>query len=123
MKRTLTLLALVAGVAVPAALAGPAGMPNGRLVDQSGMTLYFYSMDSHITSNCEGDCTAKWPPLLASVSDSGAGTYDIMQRRDGRLQWAWHRHPLYRYVGDSKPGDANGDGFGDKWHEVTSFWP
>jgi len=117
------LLALAAAGIVPAAMGAPAGMPNGYLINQDGRTLYFYVMDSHITSNCEGDCAVKWPPLRASASDVGVGNYDIMRRRDGQLQWAWRRHPLYLYSGDTKPGDETGDGFGDKWHIVNSFWP
>lgn len=124
MKRTLTVLALAAGVVMPAAMAAaPAGMPNGYLVDQNGQTLYFYSLDSHITSNCEGACATRMRPVLATANSVGYGPYDVMPRRDGTWQWAWRRHPLYTYSGDSGPRQRNGDGMEDKWHIVTSFWP
>jgi predicted lipoprotein with Yx(FWY)xxD motif len=122
MTRTLTLLALIAGVAVPAAMAAP-GTLNGRLVDENGMTLYFYSMDSHITSNCEEACTNRMRPMLASANDVGFGPLDIMRRRDGQPQWGFRRHPVYRYAGDSKPGDTMGDGMDGQWHQINWFWP
>ena len=40
---------------------------------------------------------------------------------DGGTQVTYHGHPLYYYVGDSEPGDTNGQGldqFGAKWYVV-----
>ena len=42
---------------------------------------------------------------------------------DGSIQATYHGHPLSIYVGDSAPGQANGNGLnlnGGLWHEVTA---
>jgi predicted lipoprotein with Yx(FWY)xxD motif len=44
------------------------------------------------------------------------------QRRDDRED-TFDGHPLYTYVGDTSPGQANGNGLnssGGLWHEVTT---
>src|ERR1700747_2361082 len=44
-------------------------------------------------------------------------------RSDGSVQAAYDGHPLYTYVGDSAPGQANGNGLnlnGGLWHEVPA---
>ena len=41
-----------------------------------------------------------------------------MARPDGAQQVAYKSRPLYRFSGDSKPGDINGDGVGNIWHAV-----
>jgi hypothetical protein len=43
-------------------------------------------------------------------------------RTDGTRQVTYAGHPLYYYVGDTKPGEANGQGltdFGARWSLVT----
>jgi hypothetical protein len=47
----------------------------------------------------------------------------ITPRSDGDPQVTYNRHPLYRYVGDRKPGDTNGQGltaFGGQWLVLSS---
>jgi predicted lipoprotein with Yx(FWY)xxD motif len=44
-------------------------------------------------------------------------------RDDGATQVTYHSHPLYYYAGDSRPGDAVGQGlnqFGAKWYVVAA---
>jgi hypothetical protein len=46
-----------------------------------------------------------------------------IKRGDGTRQLSYAGHPLYRYVGDQKPGDLNGQGidaFGGLWHVVAA---
>ena len=76
--------------------------------------------------NCAGACAMTWPPLLleagaaAPVTGNGVqGPLSVIARPDGGRQVADNGHPLYRFSGDSKPGDTNGDGFGNVWHVVT----
>ena len=41
----------------------------------------------------------------------------------GPAQATYDRHPLYTYVGDTAPGQANGNDLdlnGGRWHEVTA---
>ncbi|MFY0104123.1 hypothetical protein ABTP95_19980 [Acinetobacter baumannii] len=39
-----------------------------------------------------------------------------MTRDDGKGQWAYKGHPLYRWSKDQKPGDTTGDGVIGAWH-------
>jgi predicted lipoprotein with Yx(FWY)xxD motif len=50
------------------------------------------------------------------------GTITTITRADGSRQAAYDGHPLYTYIGDSKPGQASGNDVdlnGGLWHEVT----
>jgi predicted lipoprotein with Yx(FWY)xxD motif len=40
------------------------GALGAVLVDQSGVTLYRFTLDAKDTSNCTGACAAAWPPLM-----------------------------------------------------------
>jgi predicted lipoprotein with Yx(FWY)xxD motif len=44
----------------------PAGSLSNALVDQAGRAMYRFDKDSNnpSTSNCDGDCAQKWPPVL-----------------------------------------------------------
>ncbi|NSX53417.1 COG4315 family predicted lipoprotein [Parasulfitobacter algicola] len=87
------------------------------LAAKNGMTLYTFDKDKAGTSNCYNDCADSWPPYTAKrgMKPPVAGLTTI-KRRDGTFQWAQDGMPLYFWVGDSKPGDTNGDGVGGVWH-------
>lgn len=97
------------------------------LVDSSGQTLYLFKKDRNGKSSCSGSCAVNWPPLTAAgkpragkrVSASKLAT---TRRSDGTRQVVYNGHPLYRFVGDSKPGDTTGEGltaFGARWFVVS----
>jgi predicted lipoprotein with Yx(FWY)xxD motif len=96
------------------------------LVDGSGRTLYLFKADTSTTSTCYDACTDAWPPLLATAApspgtDVNAPDLAASTRRDGTAQVTFHGHPLYRFGGDAKPGDTNGEGllaFGARWYVV-----
>ena len=88
------------------------------LVEASGRTLYVFDRDTGGTIACTSPCTGTWPPLTitgaqSSPSMSGLGT---VQRPEGTTQVTYKTRPLYRYSGDTKAGDTNGDGVGGLWH-------
>lgn len=95
------------------------------VVDERGMTLYHLSAEKNHKLLCTGGCAAIWPPLLLpsggkplpgkGVSREQLGT---IRRPDGRRQWTYGGFPLYRYSGDRKPGDANGEGIEHVWYAV-----
>jgi predicted lipoprotein with Yx(FWY)xxD motif len=97
------------------------------LVDSRGRTLYLFKKDTGAKSRCSGSCAVNWPPLLATgrptagsgVKGSKLGT---TRRSDGKTQVLYNRHPLYRFVGDRKPGQTTGQGltaFGAAWFALT----
>lgn len=90
------------------------------LTDQDGMTLYTYARDMIGYSNCNDQCLVGWVPMTPAVGAVMSGDWSIIQRDDGRPQWAYKGRPLYRYSKDARPGDRVGDG-ADKgrWQAVS----
>ena len=92
------------------------------LVDANGRTLYAFTNDANGVSTCTGACAANWPPLtVTSGWTAGAGidraTFHTVP--DGtQAQLVAGRWPLYRFAGDSRPGDVNGQGSLGKWFVV-----
>jgi|SRR5579872_785148 len=104
--------------AAPASAAQILGAP-GWTDPSSGMTLYVFAADQPDVSNCNGGCAAIWPPLMAGAGAQATGGFTVITRADGSRQWAYKHQPLYRFSGDSMPGDAHGDGLllnGGIWH-------
>jgi predicted lipoprotein with Yx(FWY)xxD motif len=107
------------------------GVANGDLgkilVDSQGYTLYLFQKDSGTTSACTGECANNWPPLGANGkptegSGANASLVSTTTRPDGALQVTYNGHPLYRFEGDKKPGDTNGEGvnaFGGGWFALS----
>lgn len=83
------------------------------LTDRQGMTLYIYRKDPVATSLCSGQCALNWPPLYADTAVEPIGDFGVIERNDGRLQWAYQERALYRWVGDEKPGDLSGEAIAD----------
>lgn len=121
MKRSplLTLCGLIVAT-VATAHAQPV-MQGGILTDATGRTLYVFDKDQPGKSNCQGPCAQNWPAYTA-VPAAGAKLPPEASRfeHEGAQQWAWNGKPLYFFVGDTKPGDRNGDGRNGVWHVVPS---
>ncbi len=129
--------ALLAGSAWPlAAAAATPATPTVQLAqntklgnvltDSQGMTLYTYKKDKPGESACLGVCAGVWPPLTVSkgmrpVAASGIpGKLGEIPRQGGTDQVTYNGMPLYRYSGDHKPGDMNGQGFENLWFVVPT---
>lgn len=100
------------------------------LVDGQGLTLYLFEPDHQSVPTCTGSCAAAWPPLLlpagVSLARPGPGVRTALlgtvRRPGGALQLTYNRWPLYRWVGDTRPGVATGqalDNFGGSWYVVA----
>ncbi|MET0842343.1 MAG: hypothetical protein ABWX76_14820 [Leifsonia flava] len=102
-----------------------AAAPFGqKLTDDAGRTLYVYSLDPPGKSSCVGACARAWMPARSlggkpqpgsSVAASSVGN---IQRPDGSEQITFNGHPVYYYVGDTGPGQSNGNGrseYGGLW--------
>jgi predicted lipoprotein with Yx(FWY)xxD motif len=111
--------ASVAPKPAPDPSAPPIRQRAGLLVDLKGRALYTYKGDKTAgRSDCDSQCSLLWPPIYAEAAARPKGPFTIVLRPDGRRQWAWHGRPLYRWKGDSKRGDAGGDGVADMWQLV-----
>ena len=95
------------------------------LTNAQGMSLYYRTSDTP-TSVCSGGCASVWPPVLStttpSVSNTLPGTFSLLNDANGS-QVAYNGHPLYTYSGDSAPGQANGEGFGNVWFVAPTNLP
>ncbi len=86
------------------------------LVAPDGRTLYIYEKDEKGVSKCSVLCAAAWPPLRAPDSAHATDSFTVITRSGGDRQWAYNGQPLYLYIGDSMPGDVDGDGADGVWH-------
>ena len=94
------------------------------VTDQDGWVLYRFDKDSADppSSNCVDKCAQVWPPALTDgnpqlrgVSDDKVGT---ITRQDGTRQLTVGGWPVYRYIGDKKPGQWKGQGVGGTWFVI-----
>jgi predicted lipoprotein with Yx(FWY)xxD motif len=137
-SRNLVALALaavlaVSAVAVPTALArgsktvaGEAAAPSLHqtvLTNTKGLTLYTLSGEKNGKFICTGTCLKSWPPLLvpAGTTPKGPVALGTIKRPEGKTQVTYKGAPVYTFAGDSKKGEANGEGLKDVgvWHAVT----
>jgi predicted lipoprotein with Yx(FWY)xxD motif len=96
------------------------------LVTSDGMTLYDFHKDKGGNSSCYDACAGAWPPLLTEGNPQAQGAADrsmlgTTKRKDGTVQVTYNGWPLYTYVGDQGPGEANGndiDQFGAEWYAL-----
>jgi predicted lipoprotein with Yx(FWY)xxD motif len=117
------------GEATPISL-GEASEVGQILVDEEGMTLYYFQKDQKGSgkSKCEGACAAAWPPLLTEgkpEATTGVKTAMLgtIKRQDGTTQVTYAGWPLYTFVEDKKPGEDNGTdskAFGASWYPLHS---
>ena len=114
-----------------AASAGGSGLKTARiggvtvLTGAKGLTLYWFAPDTATRSSCNGTCAAYWPPVKgpATAGPGVTGRLSTIKRSDGSIQATYDGHPLYTYVGDTGPGQANGNRLnlnGGLWYEVTA---
>jgi predicted lipoprotein with Yx(FWY)xxD motif len=96
------------------------------LTDSQGMTLYTFKKDKPGESVCEGLCAQKWPPLTVAEANKPvagpqvSGKLGEIERPDHSYQVTYNGLPLYRYAGDSKPGDVNGQGILGSWFVASA---
>jgi len=93
------------------------------LTDAGGLTLYWFAPDTSTSSECTGSCAAYWPPVSgAPTAGPGVtGRLGTIKRPGGGLQATYDGHPLYTYIGDSGPGQANGNQLdlnGGFWYDI-----
>lgn len=98
------------------------GKPTKILVDAKGMSLYSLSSDKGSKSACTGGCAQAWPPLLSAKTTAPTslpGKLMVLRTAHGS-QVAYNGHLLYRYGGDTKAGQANGNDLkgpaGGEWY-------
>jgi predicted lipoprotein with Yx(FWY)xxD motif len=117
------------GEATPISLGEAAGVGQ-ILVDEGGMTLYYFQKDQKASgkSKCEGACAEAWPPLITegepeAMQGVKAAMLGTIEREDGTTQVTYAGWPLYTFIEDRKPGEDNGTdskAFGASWYPLHS---
>jgi predicted lipoprotein with Yx(FWY)xxD motif len=98
------------------------------LVDANGRTLYLFRGDRRDVSTLSAAGAAVWPRFVSAghVKAEGgaqAALIGTTTSQSGTKQVTYAGHPLYYYVGDSKPGSTHGQGlnqFGALWYVLGS---
>jgi predicted lipoprotein with Yx(FWY)xxD motif len=97
------------------------------LTTTKGRTLYSLSVEKNGRFICTGSCLSVWHPLMVPtrVKPTGPVKLDTIARPEGGTQVTYKGRPLYRFGGDSKAGEANGEGIKDvgTWHAAAAPQP
>jgi predicted lipoprotein with Yx(FWY)xxD motif len=93
------------------------------LANADGLTLYWFVPDTTTSSKCFGSCAIYWPPVSGSpaAGPGVTGKLGTIKRPGGGLQATYDGHPLYTYIGDRGPGQANGNDLdlnGGFWYDI-----
>jgi predicted lipoprotein with Yx(FWY)xxD motif len=101
-------------------------LDGSHLININQAALYRFDKDTAkpSTSACDGDCAVTWPPVtieetgkvyLAGIDPKKVGA---IRRDDGQVQLTVGGWPIYRFSGDTEPGDLKGQGVGGTWFAV-----
>jgi predicted lipoprotein with Yx(FWY)xxD motif len=127
-------LALLVAVGAPQVLAAKASkrvaaeaensaLGKTVLTTTKGRTLYSLSVEKNGKFICTASCLSVWHPLMvpAGVHPTGPVKLGTVERPEGGTQVTYKGRPLYRFGGDSKAGQANGEGIKDvgTWHAAS----
>jgi predicted lipoprotein with Yx(FWY)xxD motif len=96
------------------------------VTDAQGYALYRFDQDKAKppTATCEGECAAKWPPIIVdpegklSLTGIDQSLIGMVQRSDGTSQLTLGGWALYRYSDDA-PGTTKGQAIGNTWFAAT----
>lgn len=137
-------LVLLALALVAAALVAVAGAQSGAskrvakeaanaalgktvLTSTKGRTLYSLSVEKNGKFICTASCLSVWHPLTVQtgVKPTGPVKLGTIERPEGGTQVTYKGRPLYHFDGDTKAGQANGEGIKDvgTWHAATPPQP
>lgn len=97
------------------------------LADASGRTLYRYTPDRKGVSTCKTGCIGEWPKAVVKATarlTAGPGLkrslLGTIKASNGMRQLTYGGFPLYRFAGDGKAGQVNGEGYDSLWYVVNA---
>jgi predicted lipoprotein with Yx(FWY)xxD motif len=111
-------------VQLSAVTSRPLNAPHLININQASLYRFDTDTTNPPKSNCNDACATKWPPVtikdggnvyLAGVDPKKVGA---IRRQDGDVQITVGGRPIYRFSGDSNPGDLKGQGIGGTWFAV-----
>lgn len=117
---------LAGGAVLPTVKTAKVASLGNVVVSSTGRTLYHYTDETKGKVDCAGTCTKLWPPLVVKsgakpVAGPGitASKLGVRKRPDGTFQVTYGGLGLYRYAGDTKAGEANGQAVESSWYAVS----
>jgi predicted lipoprotein with Yx(FWY)xxD motif len=81
-------------------------------------SVYVYDRDKSGQSSCSGECSRKWPPVIASKGSRPVSEWTLVRRDDKSMQWRYRNRPIYTFA-DDRAGETLGDGVDGVWHVVV----
>jgi predicted lipoprotein with Yx(FWY)xxD motif len=62
-------------------------------------------------AHCDAACQDVWTPFAAPADAQPSGHWTVLTLEDGSKQWAYKSYALYRYAGDTAPGQLLGNDY------------
>jgi predicted lipoprotein with Yx(FWY)xxD motif len=95
------------------------------LTDGEGNTLYLFEQDQGTKTSCTTGCSSTWPALTVTGQPTAGAGVDAnllgsAKQDDGSTQVTYNGHLVYRYSGDTAPGQTNGEGISNVWFVVSA---
>jgi predicted lipoprotein with Yx(FWY)xxD motif len=116
---------VTAGAAVKTIQVSTANVQNVGtvLTTGAGLTLYRFTKDPNGMATCTGTCAKIWPPFLTAKGahikgPKGVKGLSLINVGGGHWQVAFHHVALYRFEGDTKKGQAKGQGVANAFYAV-----
>ena len=104
------------------------GGPGAFVADNDRRAVYMLEGDVD-GDKCTAACLTQWAPLFPptgepTVSDGlSPALIGTVARPDGSQQIIYNRHPLYHFIGDTRPGDVMGHKRHDEWGDWYLLTP
>lgn len=101
----------------------------GEVLVNEGVVLYTFAPDHAARVTCTSACASVWPPLTVSRGQRPTASPPLMKQLvgtdpapDGRKVVTYAGWPLYSFVSDTEPGEANGQNVnlnGGYWYVIS----
>ncbi|WP_222564346.1 COG4315 family predicted lipoprotein [Novilysobacter antarcticus] len=104
------------------------GGPGDFVADNDRRAVYMLEGDLD-GDKCTASCLTQWAPLFPptgepTVTDGlSPALIGTVERPDGSQQITYNEHPLYHFVGDTRPGDVLGHQRNDEWGDWYLLTP
>ncbi len=101
----------------------------GTVLVDEGVTLYTFAPDHAAEVTCKGSCASAWPPVTIAAGQKPTGSGVVRQDLigtdpgpGGSEVVTYAGWPLYSFVSDTEPGEANGQNVnlnGGYWYVIS----
>lgn len=101
----------------------------GEVLVNEGVILYVFAPDRATKVTCTGACASVWPPLTVSARQRPTASPPVSKQLvstdpgpHGSKVVTYAGWPLYSFVSDTEPGEANGQNVklnGGRWYVIS----